>query len=85
MNFTKTRFAPDPNAKPPVKRPKPVDQPCLGILADGTPCGKRLPYNPAARLCSNCRKRNADQGRLIANQGGGSQHVKRSSSQIKAT
>lgn len=76
MTFPKTRFAPDPNAKPAVKRTKPVDQQCLGVLADGTLCEKTLPYNPGKRLCSNCTKRNADQGRLIAGQCGGGQQAR---------
>lgn len=82
MNYPKTRFAADPDAKPPVKRPKPVDQQCLGTLEfDRGRCQKRLPYDPAHRLCPNCLKRNAGQGKLIAGMGGGGQHVKRSGSQ----
>lgn len=84
MTFPKTRFAPDPDAKPIVKRVKPDDQQCLGVLEfDKGRCQAILPYDPRKRLCSNCKKRNAGQGKLIAGMGGGGQHVKRSASTTK--
>lgn len=82
MTAPKTHFAPDPNAKPIVKRTKPETKQCLGTLEfDKGRCQVWLPYNPAKRLCNACKVRNAKQGKLMSGAAGGGQHFKRSSSQ----